>query len=327
METKAKETPLEKRKFSLVLEKFLLNYSLYAVLAVIIVVFGCLNSNFLTANNILNNFDKYAYLLVCACGTTIVLCGGGFDLSTGGTLAALTVLGAEVMTYTQNIPLAIVITVMGGALIGAVNGFLIVKFNLVAFLETIAMGYVVRGLAQYYTQSITISGLPSRFTGFAWNRFLGVPMLIWVGLIVFGVMVYVLHHTGYGRKVFAVGGNHVAANIMGISDKKVSVSIYALAGALCGIGAVMAMAKSGVARATTGANLQMYCTAVAVIGGTSLKGGHGNLFGTLVGVAIYSLIISGLNAMGIDAFWQEIMTGAIIIVAAMIDSYKTRNNA
>ena len=327
METKAKETPLEKRKFSLVLEKFLLNYSLYAVLAVIIVVFGCLNSNFLTVNNILNNFDKYAYLLVCACGTTIVLCGGGFDLSTGGTLAALTVLGAEVMTYTQNILLAIVVTVIGGALIGAVNGFLIVKFNLVAFLETIAMGYVVRGLAQYYTQSITISGLPSRFTGFAWNRFLGVPMLIWVGLIVFGVMVYVLHHTGYGRKIFAVGGNHVAANIMGINDKKVSVSIYALAGALCGIGAVMAMAKSGVARATTGANLQMYCTAVAVIGGTSLKGGHGNLFGTLVGVAIYSLIISGLNAMGIDAFWQEIMTGAIIIVAAMIDSYKTRNNA
>lgn len=320
-------TPLGKKKSAVVLEKFLLNYSLYAVLVAIIVVFACLNSNFLTVNNILNNFDKYAYMLVCACGTTIVLCGGGFDLSTGGVLAALTVLGGEIMLNTRSVALGVAAMVIGGFVIGLINGILIVKFNLVAFLETIAMGYVVRGLAQYYTQSLTISGLPASFTNFAWNRMLGIPALIWVGLIVFAVMVFVLHHTSYGRKVFAVGGNHTATYIMGISDKLVSVSLYALNGALIGIGAAMTMAKSGVARATTGTSLQMYCTAVSVIGGTSLKGGQGNLFGTLLGVAIYSLIISGLNAIGVDAFWQEIMTGAIIIFAAMIDSYKTRNNA
>lgn len=320
-------TPLGKKKSAVVLEKFLLNYSLYAVLVAIIVVFACLNSNFLTVNNILNNFDKYAYMLVCACGTTIVLCGGGFDLSTGGVLAALTVLGGEIMLNTRSVALGVAAMVIGGFVIGLINGILIVKFNLVAFLETIAMGYVVRGLAQYYTQSLTISGLPASFTNFAWNRMLGIPALIWVGLIVFAVMVFVLHHTSYGRKVFAVGGNHTATYIMGISDKLVSVSLYALNGALIGIGAAMTMAKSSVARATTGTSLQMYCTAVSVIGGTSLKGGQGNLFGTLLGVAIYSLIISGLNAIGIDAFWQEIMTGAIIIFAAMIDSYKTRNNA
>lgn len=327
MKSKEKESPLVKKNVSLMVEKFLLNYILYAVLAAIIVCFACLNGNFLTINNILNNFDKYAYLLVCACGTTIVLCGGGFDLSTGGVLAALTVLGGEIMVNTRNIWLGIGAMVIGGMLIGLVNGILIVKFNLVAFLETIAMGYVVRGLAQYYTQSLTISGLPTAFTNFAWNRFLGVPALIWVGILVFAAMVYVLHHTGYGRRIFAVGGNRKASYIMGIDDRLISVSIYALNGALIGIGAAMTMAKSSVARATTGSSLQMYCTAVAVIGGTSLKGGHGNLFGTLLGVAIYSLIISGLNAVGIDAFWQEIMTGAIIIFAAMIDSYKTRSNA
>jgi len=327
MRSKEKESPLVKKNASVLVEKFLLNYILYAVLAAIIVCFACLNGNFLTVNNILNNFDKYAYLLVCACGTTIVLCGGGFDLSTGGVLAALTVLGGEIMVNTRNIWLGIVAMVIGGTLIGLINGILIVKFNLVAFLETIAMGYVVRGLAQYYTQSLTISGLPAAFTNFAWNRFLGVPALIWVGIIVFAAMVYVLHHTGYGRRIFAVGGNRKASYIMGINDKMISVSIYALNGALIGIGAAMTMAKSSVARATTGTSLQMYCTAVAVIGGTSLKGGHGNLFGTLLGVAIYSLIISGLNAVGIDAFGQEIMTGAIIILAAMIDSYKTRSNA
>lgn len=327
MRSKEKESPLVKKNISLIMEKFLLNYILYAVLAAILVCFACLNSNFLTVNNILNNFDKYAYLLVCACGTTIVLCGGGFDLSTGGVLAALTVLGGKIMVNTRNIWLGIGVMVIAGMLIGLINGLLIVKFNLVPFLETIAMGYVVRGLAQYYTQSLTISGLPTAFTNFAWNRFLGVPALIWVGILVFAAMVYVLHHTGYGRRIFAVGGNQKASYIMGIDDKRISVSIYALNGALIGIGAAMTMAKSSVARATTGTSLQMYCTAVAVIGGTSLKGGHGNLFGTLLGVAIYSLIISGLNAVGIDAFWQEIMTGAIIIFAAMIDSYKTRSNA
>lgn len=327
MSSKGRESPLVRRDFSVMAEKFLLNYILYAVLAVILVCFACLNSNFLTVNNILNNFDKYAYMLVCACGTTIVLCGGGFDLSTGGALAALTVLGGEIMINTRNIGLGIAAMVLGGAVIGLVNGILIVKFNLVPFLETIAMGYVVRGLAQYYTQSLTISGLPAAFTNFAWNRFLGIPALIWVGLLVFAAMIYVLHRTGYGRRVFAVGGNRKASYIMGIDDKLVSVSIYALNGLLIGIGAAMTMAKSSVARATTGTSLQMYCTAVAVIGGTSLKGGHGNLFGTLLGVAIYSLIISGLNAVGMDAFWQEIMTGAIIIFAAMIDSFKTRNNA
>lgn len=320
-------TPLGKKKSEVILEKFLLNYSLYAVLVAIIVVFACLNSNFLTVNNILNNFDKYAYMLVCACGTTIVLCGGGFDLSTGGVLAALTVLGGEIMLNTRGVALGIIAMVVGGLAIGLINGILIVKFNLVPFLETIAMGYVVRGLAQFYTQSLTISGLPASFTNFAWNRLLGVPALIWVGLVVFALMVFVLHHTSYGRKVFAVGGNHTATYIMGISDKMVSVSLYALNGALIGVGAAMTMAKSSVARATTGTSLQMYCTAVAVIGGTSLKGGQGNLFGTLLGVAIYSLIISGLNAIGVDAFWQEIMTGSIIIFAAMIDSYKTRSNA
>ncbi len=327
MSSKERESPLVKKSVSLAAEKFLLNYILYAVLAGIIVCFACLNSNFLTVNNILNNFDKYAYLLVCACGTTIVLCGGGFDLSTGGVLAALTVLGGEIMVNTRSISLGIAAMILGGLLIGLINGILIVKFNLVPFLETIAMGYVVRGLAQYYTQSLTISGLPSAFVDFAWNRFLGIPALICVGIVVFALMVYVLHHTGYGRKIFAVGGNRKASYITGINDKQISVSIYAVNGLLIGIGAAMAMAKSSVARATTGTSLQMYCTAVAVIGGTSLKGGHGNLFGTLLGVAIYSLIISGLNAVGVDAFWQEIMTGAIIIFAAMIDSYKTRNNA
>ena len=155
-------TPLGKKKSAVVLEKFLLNYSLYAVLVAIIVVFACLNSNFLTVNNILNNFDKYAYMLVCACGTTIVLCGGGFDLSTGGVLAALTVLGGEIMLNTRSVALGVAAMVIGGFVIGLINGILIVKFNLVAFLETIAMGYVVRGLAQYYTQSLTICPLRLR---------------------------------------------------------------------------------------------------------------------------------------------------------------------
>lgn len=325
MESKA--IKLNKKSTSLIAEKFLLNYSLPAVLVIILVVFAFLNNNFLTVNNILNNFDKYAYLLVCACGTTIVLCGGGFDLSAGGMLAALTVLGGEIMSKTNNVLLGMVVMLVAGCTIGFIQGFIITKFKLTAFLVTIAMGYVVRGLAAYYTQSLTVNGIPKSFTGFAWNRMLGVPALIWVGLVFFLVMVFVFHFTGYGRRIMAVGGNSVASNIMGISNDWIEISTYVVAGMCYAVGAMMAMSKAGVARATTGPSLQMYCTAVTVVGGTSLKGGQGSLYGTLLGVCIYSLIISGLNALGVNAFWQEIFTGSIIIFAAMLDSFKTRNNA
>ncbi len=318
---------LSKKKGSRLFERFMLNYSLYAVLLVILVVFGVLNKNFFTVNNILNNFDKYSYLLVLGCGSTLILTCGGFDLSSGGVLAAMTVLGAEIMNRTHNIWAGVLSMILVGGLVGFIDGFLIIKLRLVAFLCSVAVGYVVRGIALGFTQAKTISGLPSKFTGFAWGKVLGIPNLIWVGLGAFLVLLYLLHFTGYGRRVFSVGGNASASHIMGIEDQWVAISTYALAGALSGLAAVMTMAKSSVARATTGANFQMYGIAVSVIGGTSLKGGHGSIPGTLLGVCIYSLIISGLNATGVDAFWQEVFTGAIIVLATVIDSYKTRYNS
>lgn len=310
-----------------VVEKFLLNYGLYAAMMVLIVVFAVLDPNFFKFSNIMNIFEQSAYFIVCAIGMTFVLISGEVDLSVGGVLAALTVLGTELINKTRNITLSIMILAGVAIAVGFLNGFFVAKMGLPAFISTIAVGYIARGLAGYYTSGNTVYSSLTSFTNFAWNRIFGIPVLLIVAALVLAITVYILNFTTYGRTVFSCGSSKKVTRFMGINHKATGISVYIISALCVLVGALMVSSRSGVARFSTLPNLQMECIAASVIGGTSLTGGKGSLPGAAFGVLLLALIKSGLNGLGVYPFWQEVFIGVIIIFAALIDSYKTRSNA
>ena len=309
----------------LIFQKALLNYGLYAAMLMIIIVFGILNPNFLTFNNVFNILEQSAYFIVVAVGATFPLIIGEQDLSVGGVLAGLTILGATVMK-SHGIFIGLLAMFGAAIIIGLINGSLVTLLKLPSFIATIAIGYIVRGLGAYYTNGAAVSGLPKELTRFVWNKIMGIPALLFIAIIAVLVAVYILNFTKFGRTVYSYGANKVATKMMGIRTSVTGISSYVICSILCCLAAVMVMARSSVARFGTLPSLQMECIAAAVIGGTSLSGGRGNLLGTAIGAILLILVQSGLNALGVSAFWQEVFTGVIIIASISLDSYKTRHN-
>lgn len=307
-------------------EKFLLNYGLYAAMVLIILIFSFLNPNYLTFSNILNIFEQSAYFIVVAMAASLTLIIGEQDLSVGGVLAGLSVLGAVVMKN-DSLVKGIVVMYVAALFIGLFNGIFVIKAKLPSFIATIAVGYIARGLGAYYTDGATVQGLPKALTRFAWNRIFGIPIMLFIALIAFIVLVYILNFTTFGRTIFSFGANRKATSLMGINTTYIGIAAYVLSALGCCTAALMVLCRSGVARYSTLPDLQMQCIAAAVIGGTSLTGGKGSLAGTAFGVLLLVLVESGLNAMGVSAFWQEVFTGSIIIISIILDSYKTRSNA
>jgi len=308
-------------------QKIFLNFGLHIAMVAIVILFSLLNDNFLTINNILNIFDQSAYYLVCAIGITFVLIMGKTDLSIGSQLAFYSVIGSLFLIETGNVFLTLLLLLALSLLVGFANGFLVIICQFPPFIATIATGYVVRGIAAFLTEQKTVTGLPAWLTKFAWQKTFGLPNLSVVAIVILLIGIYVLEFTGYGRRLYACGGNRIASKVMGIRVNAVQISAYVVASFLTMLAAIMLVSRSTVARAGTAEKLHMECIAAAAIGGISLKGGQGRLWGTLVGVLLICMIRSGLNAQGISSFWQLIFTGAITIFAAVLDSYRSRYNA
>ena len=311
-------------KKNVTLEQILLNYGLYIAMIILLIAFSVLNTNFLTINNIVNIFDQSAYYLVTAVGIAFILIGGKTDLSIGSQLAFYSVIGSMRLIETGDTFGTLMLLIGLGLLVGFANGIMVVLLGFPPFIATIASGYVVRGIAAYMTQQVTVSGLPKWLTRFAWQKTFGLPNLSLIAIVVVLIALYVLEFTGYGRRLYAVGGNKTAAEVMGIRANAIQISTYVVASMLTVVAAIMLVSRSAVARAATADKLHMECIAACAIGGISLKGGHGHIWGTLIGVLFVCMIRSGLNAQGVSNFWQLIFTGAITIFAAVLDSYKTR---
>ena len=319
--------PLPVKRESLSLQDIFLNYGLYIAIGIIFLCFSLLNDHFCTLNNMKNVVDQSSYYLVCAMGVTFVLISGANDMSVGAQVAFSSVIGALYLQSFKNIPVSMGIMIALGILIGLVNGLFVVIIGLPPFIGTISTGYVVRGIVAYTTQQFSVTGLPSKYTAFAWGEFLGLSNCTWVGILIVLLSVYILNFTSYGRKLYACGGNRAAANVMGINTTAVKISAYIIAGITSACSAMLLMSRQGMANSGTGELLHMDCIAAAVIGGTSLSGGHGKILGTVVGVFFISMVKSGLNALGLNAFWQMVFTGGILVFAAILDSVKSRNNA
>ncbi len=303
--------------------------SLLALL-ILCVVLSFMTDKFFTADNGLNVLRQVAVNVCIATGMTLVVLTAGIDLSVGSVLALCGALTAGLfkngLAFASNdlfVGFTILGAILGGLLLGALlgwfNGFTITRFNVPPFVATLAMLTIARGFTMLYTQGHPISNLGSSFAFIGAGNVLGIPVPVWIAAIVVLVAVFITRQTKLGRYIYAIGGNEQAAKLSGINIKKVKRIVYALAGALAALGGVIVTARLDSAQPNAGISYELDAIAAVVIGGTSLSGGKGSIWGTVMGAIIIGVLNNGLVLLNVSPFWQQVVKGSVILLAVVID--------
>jgi ribose transport system permease protein len=279
---------------------------------------------FLSEINI-TNLMRQAYLVaILAVGQTFVIITAGIDLSVGAVIGFCSVILALMLKAEMSIPVAILLTLAAGAAIGVFHGFGIVQLGLPPFIMTLATLTALRGTGFLITNGSTISGLPDAFTSFAPSSFLGIPSLFWMVIVVAAPSYVFLHHSRWGRYLFAIGSNPEAARLSGVNVSRMIYVAYILSAFLAAVAAVLATSRLSIGTQNTGQGLELQAIAATVIGGTSLFGAVGSIYGPLLGSFLLTTIANGANLLNVNPFWQLIITGALIIVIVYFDQLRRR---
>ena len=275
---------------------------------------------FFTASNFLNVFQQIALNFVVAVGMTFVIISGGIDLSVGSNIALSGLLmGILMKNFGVPVIITIIVCILFSGLIGLINGMLISFLNLPPFIATLGMMSIVRGAANTVTNGQPIYTFPKGFTAIS-SRVGGIPLYSTLILIaVFLLGWYILRYTRIGRFTYAVGGNENCAKLSGINLKKVKCFVYMFSGLCCGVAALLLSSRLDSAVPTNADGQEMDAIAAVVIGGTSMSGGEGSMFGTLIGILIIGIIANGLNLLGVAQGPQKMVKGLIIVIAVIID--------
>ena len=275
---------------------------------------------FFTASNFLNVFQQIALNFVVAVGMTFVIISGGIDLSVGSNIALSGLLmGILMKNFGVPVLVTIIVCILFSGLIGLINGMLISFLNLPPFIATLGMMSIVRGAAYTVTNGQPIYTFPKGFTAIS-SRVGGIPLYSTLILIaVFLLGWYILRYTRIGRFTYAVGGNENCAKLSGINLKKVKCFVYMFSGLCCGVAALLLSSRLDSAVPTNADGQEMDAIAAVVIGGTSMSGGEGSMFGTLIGILIIGIIANGLNLLGVAQGPQKMVKGLIIVIAVIID--------
>lgn len=293
-----------------------------ASLIVLVVLLSILSPYFLTVNNLFNVFQQITVLAIIALGATMVIVSGGIDLSVGS-VAALSGMIAGVTFSQVGLPMevSLILALVSGAVAGAVNGLLIVVGKVPPFVATLAMLSVARGLTLVLSNGQPISGFPDWFRALTSFDFAGiVPAVVILVLVLYAAGAWYLKYRPSGRAIYAVGGNEEVARLSGMNVGWVKLRVYMIAGALAGLGGLVLTSRLNSAQPTAGAGLELDVIAAVVIGGTSLSGGVGTVIGTLIGALIIGVLRNGLNLLDVSSFWQQVVIGAVIAAAVMIDT-------
>lgn len=291
---------------------------------IIVIIVSILNPSFLQPLNILNLLRQIAINALIAFGMTFVILTGGIDLSVGSILALSSALMACMMVSGLDPILAIIIGSLLGGVMGMVNGLLITKGKMAPFIATLATMTVFRGLTLVYTDGNPITGLSNSrlFQLFGRGYQFGIPVPAITMIIAFVILYLILHKTSFGRKTYAIGGNEKATMISGIKVTKVKVMIYSLAGVLSALAGAILTSRLDSAQPTAGTSYELDAIAAVVLGGTSLSGGRGKIFGTLIGALIIGTLNNGLNLLGVSSFYQMVVKGIVILIAVLLDRKK-----
>ncbi len=305
--------------------KYMSELTTVIALIILMVVITIINSNFLTANNLLNLLLQVTSNALIAFGMTFVILTGGIDLSVGSILALSSALTAGLLGSGMPVTLAILISLILGCILGMMNGLLISYGKLAPFIVTLATMTIFRGATLVYTNGNPITkGLSDTFLFqfLGQGYIVGIPFPVIIMFIVFIVLYVLLHKTAFGKSVYAIGGNEKAAYISGVKLNKVKIIIYSISGIMASISGLIITSRLSSAQPTAGASYEMDAIAAVVLGGTSLSGGKGRILGTLIGALIIGVLNNGLNIIGVSAFWQQVVKGVVILIAVLIDRFK-----
>lgn len=303
---------------------FLLNLTLLGLLLLLWIVLTLSTDSFGTYFNFTNLMRQASLFAIIAIGQTFVIITAGIDLSVGAVVGLASTLVAILMVQGWPIWAAILATLLMGVAIGAFHGFAIVQLRLPPFITTLATLTALRGIGLLMTGGQTISGLPSGFGAFSRGFFLGLPNLFWM-VIVVAVPAYVLlHHSRWGRYIYAVGSNPEAARLSGVNVGRTIYLAYMVSAGLAAFAGILTASRIGIGVATTGEGWELQSIAAAVIGGASLFGAVGSVIGPVLGAILLSTINNGANLLNVNPFWQRIITGGLIIVIVFFDQLRRR---
>lgn len=311
------------------------NMGIIIGLVLLTALFSIFTDNFLTVSNVLTMLQNNAVNAIICCGMLLAIMMGDIDISVGSTVGLTAMVAAYLITNLGwGFFPALLVSILVGLLIGVINGYLIAYLNIPAFVATLATQSIARGFCKILSDGISI-----RIRNDAYNAIAGtkivipgtealsangrVPISISI-TIIYAILLllltwFLLNRTKFGYYIYAIGGNETAAKYSGINTKVYKMLPYVYIGFLCSIGGTIWASKLQGVQSTLGQSYEMDAISAVVIGGTSMSGGSGTIGGTIIGILIIAVLANGLNVMGVDAFWQEVFKGVIIIIAVVID--------
>jgi ribose transport system permease protein len=282
------------------------------------------SDEFLTADNLANLSRQVAIFGIIAVGQLLVILTAGIDLSVGSVLGLTGCVTAQLLVEGMPVPLAIVVGLLVGVVLGLFNGSLVAYGKLPPFIVTLGMLGIARGLVLVLTDASTVQPLPESFGNIANGDFLGLPNLLWLFAVVVIVTAFVLRRTVFGRYIYAVGSNPESARLSGVPVTAVLVSVYAIAGLLAAVGGVLFASRLNAGIPTAGTGYELNAIAACVIGGASLFGAKGGAFGAAAGALIVATLNNGGNLLAVNAFYLQIIIGALILIAVAFDQWQSR---
>lgn len=295
-----------------------------AGVALLCVVLTMLSDAFLTVPNLLNVLRQTALLFLIASGLTLVVLAGGLDLSIGANVGLSACLAATAVQATGSVWAGVAVGSAAGTVVGLVNGAIVAGLKLKPIIATYGIMWVLNGVTYWYMQGETIYGFPESFRAIGSGYWLGVPVPVYLMVIVLAAGLVFARMTTWGHQVYAMGANQQAAHLSGVPVSARTFLVYSLSGAMGGVSGVVYLARLNSAEAGIGDALLLPAIAAVLVGGTSLFGGLGSLAGTLIGATILTLVLNGMNLLVIDSNWQPLVTGAIVLLAAAVDTLTRR---
>lgn len=311
-------------------------------LFILVVVFSFTAPAFLTTGNIIILVKQVALNAILGIGMTFVILTGGIDLSVGSIVGLCGMIAGGLIneglilplfgvSIFFNVPIVLLLTLGVGMLIGMINGLVITRFNVTPFIATLGMLYLARGAALLRSNGATFPNLVGNealgnmgFPLIGTGTLIGLPYPIWIMVVFAIVATFIASKTPFGRQVYAVGGNERAAELSGVRVNRVKVLVYMISGFCAAVVGIIITSQLVAAHPATGTNYELNAIAVVVLGGTSLSGGRGTIFGTIVGAFVIGVLNNGMVLIGLSEFVQVAITGFVIVAAVVIDQFQQR---
>lgn len=305
--------------------KFYKKYGIYLLLAIVVTFFSLFASNFLSFDNFMNVLRQVSMFGIVVIGVTFVMISGGADLSVGGQMAVNGMIAGLLMAKAgMNMVVVFLICMVVGAIMGALNGYISVKLNIFSMIVTLGTMLMLQGIAYVITGGYPIFGIPKEFT-FLGQGYIGpVPFPVVVFAVIVLIAWFVLNRTYFGRYIYALGGSPEAARLAGINVNTMRIVVFGICGFITAIASMLMLSRTNSAQPGAGSSYPFDCMTAAVLGGISFAGGEGNIGGAVVGVLIIGVLNNGLQLMGMDANWQGVIKGIVLIAAVGIDCYQSK---